>query len=180
MKSVCVFCGSADGVDEVHKQFARDAGKLIAELGLRLVYGGGDLGLMGLVARTCEENGGEVVGVIPEFLNKAHIIRQTNGNHIVTEDMHDRKMRMFEMSDAFIALPGGIGTLEELTEIITLRQLGRHAKPILMANIGGFWDPLIQLIQHMRDEGYVHAQYEIEFEVINSLQDLTDFFQTLE
>ena len=174
MPTVCVFCGSAEGVDDRHKQFARDAGKMIADMGLRLVYGGGDLGLMGLLARACEENGGEVVGVIPEFLNKAHIIRQTNDNHIVTEDMHDRKMRMFELADVFIALPGGVGTLEELTEVITLRQLGRHEKPILMANIGGFWEPLIDLITHMRAEGYIHQQYEIEFGVIESVDDLRE------
>ena len=174
MPTVCVFCGSADGVDDEHKRFAEEAGRLIAECGMRLVYGGGDLGLMGLVARSCEERGGEVVGVIPEFLNKAHIVRQTNSNHIVTTDMHDRKMRMFEMADVFIALPGGIGTLEELTEVITLRQLGRHAKPILMANIGGFWDPLIDLITHMRAEGYIHKQYEIDFGVIASVEDLRE------
>ena len=172
MRSVCVFCGSAEGVDDQHKAFAQGAGALIGQMGMRLIYGGGDLGLMGLVARACEESGGEVVGVIPEFLNKAHIIRQINNNHIVTEDMHDRKMRMFEMADVFIALPGGIGTLEELTEVITLRQLGRHDKPILMANIGGFWDPLIDLILHMRAEGYIHKQYEIDFDVIGSLDDM--------
>ena len=172
MPTACVFCGSADTVDLQHKQFADAAGRLIAEAGMRLVYGGGDLGLMGLVARACAENGGEVVGVIPEFLNKAHIIRQTNDNHIVTTDMHDRKMRMFDMADVFIALPGGIGTLEELTEVITLRQLGRHQKPILMANVGGFWDPLIDLISHMRAEGYIHKQYEIDFSVISSTDEL--------
>ena len=180
MPTVCVFCGSAEGVDEQHKQFARDAGRLIAQLGLRLVYGGGDLGLMGLVARSCEHNGGEVVGVIPEFLNKAQIVRQTNANHIVTEDMHNRKMRMFEMADVFIALPGGIGTLEELTEVITLRQLGQHQKPVLMANIGGFWDPLINLITHMRSEGYIHQQYEIDFDVISSADELRETLAPLQ
>lgn len=172
MKTVCVFCGSADGVDARHKQFAQEAGRLIAEAGMRLIYGGGDLGLMGLVARGCEERGGEVIGVIPEFLNKAHIVRQVRKNHIVTPDMHHRKMRMFEMADMFIALPGGVGTLEELTEVITLRQLGQHAKPILIANVGGFWDPLIELISHMRAEGYVHKQYEIQFDVIETLDGL--------
>jgi uncharacterized protein (TIGR00730 family) len=167
-----VFCGSAEGVDDQHKRFAQDAGQLIAEGGMRLIYGGGDLGLMGLVARACENHGGEVIGIIPEFLNKANIVRQTNKNHIVTPDMHQRKMRMFAMADVFIALPGGIGTLEELTEVITLRQLGQHSKPILIANVGGFWNPLIKLISHMRIEGYVHKQYEIEFDVIETLDDL--------
>ena len=174
MTTICVFCGSAEGVAPLHKQFAQDAGRLIAEEGMRLVYGGGDLGLMGRVARACEENGGEVIGVIPEFLNKAHIVKQTNKIHIVTVDMHDRKMRMFEIADLFIAMPGGVGTLEELMEVITLRQLRQHAKPILIANIGGFWDPLIALISHMRAEGYVHNEYEIEFDVIGSLQDLRE------
>lgn len=172
MRTVCVFCGSAEGVDLQHKQFAAAVGRAIAEDGMRLVYGGGDLGLMGLVARACEENGGDVVGVIPAFLNKAHIVRQTNKNHVVTEDMHHRKMRMFEMADAFIALPGGIGTLEELTEVITLRQLGQHGKPVLLANVGGFWNPLIELISHMRAEGYIHEQYEIQFDVVETLDEL--------
>jgi len=180
MPTVCVFCGSADTVDERHKAFAREAGQMIAKMGFRLVYGGGDLGLMGLVARSCQEVGGEVVGVIPEFLNKAHIVRQTNTNDIVTMDMHDRKMKMFEMSDAFIALPGGIGTLEELTEVITLRQLGRHEKPIMMANIEGFWDPLIELIHHMRAEGYIHAQYEIDFGVITSAAELRSALEAVQ
>ena len=174
MPTVCVFCGSSESVDPKHMQFARDAGRLIAELEFRLVYGGGDLGLMGAVAGACEENGGEVVGVIPEFLNKAHIVKQKKTNHIVTEDMHHRKMRMFEMADVFIALPGGVGTLEELTEVITLRQLGQHRDPIYLANIGGFWDPLITLISHMRAEGYINKDYEIEFGVIETLQDLRE------
>lgn len=180
MTTVCVFCGSADGVDDEHKAFARDAGKLIAEMGLRLIYGGGDLGLMGMVSRTAEDAGAQVIGVIPEFLNKAHIVRQTNGDHIVTEDMHDRKMRMFELADAFIALPGGIGTLEELTEVITLRQLGRHEKPILIANIDGFWDPLLDLIAHMRTEGYIHKQYEIDFAVIRSVDELREALESFQ
>ncbi|MDH3667727.1 MAG: TIGR00730 family Rossman fold protein [Paracoccaceae bacterium] len=171
MQTICVFCGSAEGIDERHKQFAHEAGRRLAAMDMRLVYGGGDLGLMGILARGCEENGGEIVGIIPEFLNKAHIVKTKKNNHIVTIDMHDRKMKMFEMADAFVALPGGVGTLEELMEVITLKQLGQHAKPILIANIGGFWDPLIDLISHMRAQGFVNKDYEIDFQVIQSIEE---------
>ncbi len=171
MQTICVFCGSAEGIDEQHKRFAHEAGRLIAAMDMRLVYGGGDLGLMGILARACEENGGEVVGIIPEFLNKAHIVKTKKSNHIVTVDMHDRKMKMFEMADVFVAMPGGVGTLEELMEVITLKQLGQHSKPILIADIGGFWDPLVDLISHMRAQGYIKKDYEIDFQVIQSIEE---------
>lgn len=179
MKTVCVFCGSAEGIDARHKEFAHEAGRLLAAMNLRLVYGGGDLGLMGILARGCEDDGGQVVGIIPEFLNKAHIVKTRRTNHIVTEDMHRRKMTMFEMADVFVALPGGVGTLEELTEVITLKQLGQHRKPIVIADIGGFWDPLINLIAHMRAEGYINKDYEIDFQVIRTIEELRTELQEI-
>ena len=132
----------------------------MGEAGLRLIYGGGGAGLMGAVARGCAEAGGKVTGIIPRFLME----KERAGNApvavdelIVTEDMHARKHAMFERADAFVALPGGIGTLEELIEVMTWAQLARHDKPIAIADLDGFWSPLIALLDHMRGEGFVHT-----------------------
>ena len=138
----------------------RELGRSIAEHGLRLVYGGGTKGVMGAVALGAADGGGVITGIIPRFL----IGKETSGpveiaglDLDITEDMHTRKHRMFEESDAFVALPGGIGTLEEVVEIMTWAQLGRHSKPIVFANIGGFWDPMLALVEHMKAEGFLHS-----------------------
>ena len=124
----------------------------MAEAGIRLIWGGGAVGLMGTVARAVLDHGGRVTGIIPQFLVDRELAFDGADEMIVTDDMHVRKRQMFERADAFVALPGGIGTLEELVEQMTWAQLGRHRKPILIANIAGFWDPLLALIDHMRDE----------------------------
>jgi len=165
MRSVCVYCGSQDGTDPAHRQAAETLGRDMAQAGLRLVYGGGGKGIMGAVARAVLEAGGKATGIIPEFLiskeaNRAWLTQLTET--IRTADMHERKHAMFERSDAFVALPGGIGTLEELIEIMTWAQLGRHEKPIVLANIGGFWDPLIVLIDHMRARGFIHTASKVK------------------
>jgi len=150
IKAVCVYCGSSPGTDPAFVETARTFGKILAEDGVRLVYGGGSIGLMGALAGSVIEHGGEVTGIIPEFLTAKERPRRIAQEHIVTRDMHERKRTMFERADAFVALPGGLGTLEELVEQLTWAQLGRHKKPILVANINGFWDPLLSLIVHMR------------------------------
>jgi uncharacterized protein (TIGR00730 family) len=150
INALCVYCGSNTGTDPVFVKTAQDFGRILAQNGIRLVYGGGSIGLMGAIATSVIEHGGEVTGVIPEFLTVAERPQRLAQELIVTRDMHERKRIMFERADAFVALPGGLGTLEELVEQMTWAQLGRHRKPILVANVNGFWDPLLALIAHMR------------------------------
>jgi uncharacterized protein (TIGR00730 family) len=155
INALCVYCGSSVGTDPAFAATARDFGKILAANRVRLVYGGGSIGLMGALAGSVIEHGGEVTGVIPEFLTAAERPRRLAQELIVTRDMHERKRTMFERADAFVALPGGLGTLEELVEQMTWAQLGRHQKPIMVANINGFWDPLLALVDHMRALGLV-------------------------
>jgi uncharacterized protein (TIGR00730 family) len=155
INALCVYCGSSPGTDPAFAETARSFGKILAESGVRLVYGGASIGLMGALAGAVIDHGGAVTGVIPEFLTAAERPRRLAQELIVTPDMHERKRTMFERADAFVALPGGLGTLEELVEQLTWAQLGRHKKPILIANINGFWDPLVGLIAHMRGLGFV-------------------------
>jgi uncharacterized protein (TIGR00730 family) len=150
INTVCVYCGSGQGTNPAYRDAARTLGHSLATRGVRLVYGGGSIGLMGALANAVLDAGGMVTGVIPEFLtDREHALKRTQ-EIIVTHDMHERKRIMFERADAFVALPGGIGTLEELVEQMTWAQLGRHKKPILLANVDGFWDPLCALLDHMK------------------------------
>ncbi len=138
----------------------------MAEAGLRLVYGGGTRGIMGAVAGGVLENGGKVTGIVPQFLiqkEAGDIAPDRFDELIITDNMHQRKHLMFDKSDAFVALPGGIGTLEEIVEIMTWAQLGRHRKPMAFANIGGFWDPMLDLVAHMRAEGFLHSANRVQF-----------------
>ena len=155
IKTVCVYCGSSPGTNPRFIEAAAAFGRILAESGIRLVYGGGSNGLMGAVANGVLDHGGSVTGIIPEFLNSRERMLTRMQELVVTPDMHERKRLMFERSDAFVALPGGVGTLEELVEQMTWAQLGRHKKPILIANISGFWDPLLSLLVHMRMLGLV-------------------------
>jgi uncharacterized protein (TIGR00730 family) len=155
IRTVCVYCGSAPGTDPAFMDAARRLGELMALDGVRLVYGGGSRGMMGAVAKSVLDHGGQVTGIIPEFLqDKEHTLIGAQ-EIIVTPDMHVRKQTMFERADAFVALPGGIGTLEELVEQLTWAQLGRHKKPILILNTEGFWDPLCGLLDHMRKLDFI-------------------------
>jgi uncharacterized protein (TIGR00730 family) len=155
INAICVYCGSSPGTDPAFLEAARDFGKILADAGIRLVWGGGSVGLMGAIASSVIEHGGAATGIIPEFLTAKEKPRRLAQEQIVTRDMHERKRTMFDRADAFVALPGGIGTLEELVEQMTWAQLGRHKKPILIANINGFWDPLLSLLVHMRIAGLV-------------------------
>ena len=155
INAVCVYCGSSPGTDPAFVKTARGFGKILAENGVRLVYGGGSIGLMGALAGAVIEHGGTATGIIPEFLTAKERPRRLAQEQIITRDMHERKRNMFDRADAFVALPGGLGTLEELVEQMTWAQLGRHKKPILIANVNGFWDPLLVLIDHMRALGLV-------------------------
>lgn len=160
IRSVCVYCGSQPGGSADYVKAAGILGTSIADHGLRLVYGGGTTGLMGTVGRAVKAQGGGVTGIIPEFLfGRENVARDSAfiDDLVVTGDMHERKHKMFERADAFVTLPGGIGTLEEIVEVMTWAQLGRHRKPMVLANINGFWDPLMVLIDHMRAEGFIHT-----------------------
>ena len=159
LRSICVYCGSNDGKSPDYPRAAEQLGRDMAEAGIRLVYGGGSVGLMGIVARTVMAHGGEVTGIIPQFLKDREVMLTEVSELIVTADMHERKRIMFERSDAFVALPGGIGTLEEVVEMMTWAQLDQHEKPILIVNINGFWDPLIALFGRMTGEGFLHKAF---------------------
>ena len=148
MKSLCVYCGSRPGSDPAFKEAAIALGKEAARRGCRIVYGGGKLGLMGATAGAARDAGGDVFGVIPEFLVELEGILE-GVDHKVVSNMHERKMLMYEESDAILTLPGGIGTLEELIEVLSWARLGLHRKPIIVLNVNGFWSPLRDLLQHV-------------------------------
>lgn len=172
IRSVCVYCGSGKGVDPAYAASARTLGAAMAAAGIQLVYGGGSLGLMGEVARAVLTHGGRVTGIIPAFLTEKEQMLKDAQELIVTQDMHERKRLMFERSDGFVALPGGIGTLEELVEQLTWSQLGRHRKPIVLADIAGFWAPLLALLRHMRAEAFIRKELEVAFEVVGTAEDI--------
>jgi uncharacterized protein (TIGR00730 family) len=155
IKTVCVYCGSGPGTNPHFVEAAVALGKALAENNVGLVYGGGSVGLMGAVATSALDHGGKVTGIIPDFLTARENALTRAQEMIVTRDMHERKRLMFERSDAFVALPGGVGTLEELVEQLTWQQLGRHSKPILLANVDGFWEPLLALLAHMRSTAFI-------------------------
>ncbi len=163
VKTVCVYCGSGFGQDPAFRQSAEILGAALAAAGIGLVYGGGDVGLMGTVARAVMAGGGHVTGIIPDFLQAREHMIEGIQETIVVGDMHTRKRLMFERSDAFVALPGGIGTLEELVEQLTWAQLGRHRKPILLVSVAGFWEPLLTLFAHMRDHGFIRPGLDLSY-----------------
>ncbi len=166
LRTICVYCGSGKGNNPVYAEAARTLGRSLAEHGIGLVYGGGSLGLMGEVARATLAHGGSVTGIIPAFLSDREQPLKAANEIIVTNDMHERKRLMFERSDAFVALPGGIGTLEELVEQLTWSQLGRHDKPIVVANIDGFWTPFLDLLAHMKTDAFIRPGLDVSFNVV--------------
>ena len=172
IKTVCVYCGSGSGSNPRFLEAAIALGKVFAENNIRLVYGGGSVGLMGAVAKSTLEHGGSVTGIIPDFLKARENALTRVQEMIVTPDMHERKRLMFERSDAFVALPGGIGTLEELVEQMTWQQLGRHSKPVLLANIDGFWEPLMALLSHMRATEFIRASLPIDILKADRVEDI--------
>ena len=165
IRSVCVYCGSSPGRDGIYVEAGRLLGHSLARSGLRLVYGGGTKGVMGAVADGAMRAGGQVMGIIPRFLmNREATESALDRLHevVVTENMHQRKHRMFEESDAFVALPGGIGTVDEIVEIMTWAQLGHHRKPMVFVNVKGFWNPMLALIDHMTSEGFIHTAHNVK------------------
>jgi uncharacterized protein (TIGR00730 family) len=172
IKTVCVYCGSGPGTNPQFMEAAVAFGKALAENGIRLVYGGGSLGLMGAVATSVLDHGGTVTGIIPDFLKLRENALTRVQEMIVTPDMHERKRLMFEHSDAFVALPGGVGTLEELVEQLTWKQLGRHEKPVLLANVDNFWEPLFALLAHMRSTQFIRSGLSVDILKAERVEDI--------
>jgi uncharacterized protein (TIGR00730 family) len=165
IRSVCVYCGSSPGRDEIYAKAGHLLGRSLAKSGLRLVYGGGTKGIMGAVAEGALKAGGKVTGIIPRFLiNKeaTETALDRLDELLITDNMHERKHKMLEKSDAFVALPGGIGTVEEIVEIMTWGQLGHHRKPIVFANVKGFWNPMLALLDHIGNEGFIHTAQRVK------------------
>jgi uncharacterized protein (TIGR00730 family) len=177
IRKICVYCGSSPGTDPAFVRAARAFGVDMAKSGIGLVYGGGGSGIMGEIAHAVLDLGGQVTGVIPDFLiSREHALRDAQ-ELIVTRDMHERKQKMFDLADAFVALPGGIGTLEELVEQLTWVQLGRHRKPVLIANIEGFWEPLRALIDHMKQLKFIHGRYNFDLLVADTVDEILPMLQ---
>lgn len=159
MKSVCVYCGSSDKMHPDYLAAARQMGVAVAQRGLQLIYGAGGTGLMGAVAEGALQAGGEVVGVIPTYFNTPQLAHQGLTRIEVVDTIHQRKARMAELAGAFIALPGGYGTFEELFEILTWAQIGLHQKPVGLLNVRGYFDPLLAMVEHARLEGFIYAEH---------------------
>jgi uncharacterized protein (TIGR00730 family) len=171
IRRICVYCGSGPGRDPDFAAAARTLGQTFARNGIGLVYGGGSIGLMGELANSVLDHGGEVTGIIPEFLaNREHMMRRGNIMHV--RNMHERKQLMFDHADAFVALPGGVGTLEEVVEQMTWVQLGRHRKPVLLANIKAFWEPLRALLAHMEELDFIRPGLLVDYLVADRIEDV--------
>ena len=173
-QSLCVFCGSKPGLNPAFEVESRRLGTLMAKRGMRLVYGGGRIGLMGAVADSVAAGGGEVVGIIPEFLLQLEIGNEQASELIVTDTMHTRKAKMFEMSDAAVVLPGGIGTMDETIEIMTWKQLRQHDKPIVVMNVDGYWDSFVALIDSIINGGFAHPKIRDLISVVDGANNVFD------
>ena len=174
LQSICVFCGSKVGVKPAFEREARRLGELIALRGMRLVYGGGRIGLMGVIADAVVDRGGDVVGIIPEFLMRLEVGNEKVGELIVTDSMHSRKAKMFEMSDAVVILPGGIGTMDEAIEIMTWKQLQQHRKPIIIVNVDGYWDSFITLIDSVVIGGFAHPKIKDLISIVKTADEVLE------
>jgi uncharacterized protein (TIGR00730 family) len=175
---ICVYCSSSDAVDSVYADAARTLGAQIARRGWKLIYGGSNIGLMGIAARTAHENGGQVIGVIPEVLHAAGLAYDGADELIVTGDLRERKAIMEAQADAFVTLPGGFGTLEEALEILTLKQLGFHARPVVFLNVNGFFDLLLALFERLFDERFSKPAFRQLYHVAPDVENALDYIET--
>ena len=174
ISSLCVFCGSKFGEDPAYLEAARELGAEVARRGIRLVYGGGGIGLMGAVATAALAGGGEVIGVIPEFLTKYEVGNPGITRLIEVDSMHERKRTMFELSDGFVVLPGGLGTLDETFEMITWKQLRQHSKPIVILDAAGYWAPFRAMVDSIIAGGFAHPAAADLFSVVSETDDVFD------
>lgn len=177
MKNVCVFCGSSEDLDSDYYELAFELGELLGKNSLNLIHGGGIIGLMGRLLQAAKENGSKVTGVVPERLNQPHIANDLHQHLVVTNDMKDRKEYMRENSDAFIALPGGFGTMEEMLEVITLKQLKYHKKPIVIINFKHFYDPLITQFETLYLKSFANIAYKDLYYVASSSNEAIDYIK---
>lgn len=174
ISSLCVYCGSSSHVSDQYKTAAADLGRALAERGITLVYGGGKVGLMGICADACLQAGGKVIGIIPEFLRRYEVGHGAVTELVVVDNMHERKARMADLSDGFVVLPGGFGTLDEFFEILTWRQLALHDKPIVIANIGGYWDQLTALMGGIVDAGFARPEMRRLWQCVDTVPEIFD------
>lgn len=172
IQNICVYCGSSSQVDEAYKQAAIDFGQAISSSGRGLVYGGGRVGLMGLIADSVMDSQGTAIGIIPEHIQSREIEHTDLTELHIVDSMHVRKQMMVDRSDAFVVLPGGIGTLDETCEIITWRQLGIHDKPIVICNLGGYWTPFVKMIEHIIGAGFMRKEDRNIFQVVERIEDI--------
>jgi uncharacterized protein (TIGR00730 family) len=172
LRALCVYCGSSTGVSREHVAAAAELGRQAARRGVRIIFGGGRVGLMGVLADAALAAGGRVTGIIPAHLRARELGHGDVREVEIVDSMHSRKMRMFELSDAFCILPGGLGTLDETFEIVTWKQLGLHDKPILLVNLDGYWDPLLRLIDHQVAAGYVRRRHAQLFSVVGRVAEV--------
>ena len=179
VKSVAVFCGSRSGTDPIYKNIARNLGYELSLNKIKLVYGGGSIGLMGEVANAVQERNGEILGVIPRHLLKLEIEKSDLANLEVTKDMHERKMRMYSEADAIVVLPGGLGTLDEFFEILTWAQLGLHKKKIILLNPDKFWKPLLNLLKHQKKNGFLAREYTKLFRKFKTVAETIEYLKSL-
>lgn len=172
MKSIAVYCGSSDRISEEYLQLARDTGRMLAEQGIRVIYGAGSTGMMGAVATAAMDAGGEVIGVMPEIFNTPQLALPTTTGFEVTTDIHARLARMIELSDGFIALPGGYGTMDEFFQTVTWAQIGLHTKPIGLLNHAGYYDKLLEFLARVEDEGFMYSGHNGLYVSADTLQAL--------
>lgn len=177
IQSICVFCGASNDANPRLMDLACEFGMGLASRKIRLVYGGGDVGMMGKLANSALDYGGEVVGVIPEHLTKRELAHQKIHTLHVVDSMHERKQLMFDLSDAFVCLPGGFGTLDEFMEIVTWKVLGLHSKPIILANLEHFFDHLISFVSHANLNGFLHASDGELYHVLDTVQEVFDYLE---
>ena len=178
ISALCVYCGSSNHVAPGYLEAARRVGLEAASRGMGIVFGGGRVGMMGAVAEGALEAGGEVIGIIPNHLQEQEVGHDGLTRLEIVDSMHVRKMRMFELSDAFCALPGGLGTLDETFEIVTWKQLGLHDAPVLLVNLDGYWDPLLEMVAHQAEAGFVRPQHRQLFQVVDSIEALFAALET--
>lgn len=172
VKRICVYCGSSGRVDEAYRAAATRLGVIIAKAGIELVYGGGRVGLMGLMADAALASGGRVTGVIPVHLHDREVGHTGLSELVVVDNMHNRKRRMFELADAFAVLPGGLGTLDETLEIVTWKQLGLHDKPVVLVDVGGYWTALLDLVEHIIESGFAAPRSRQLFRVVSRVEEV--------
>lgn len=171
IKSACVYCGTGHNVSQIYKDIAAQLGAAMAQSKVRLVYGGGRVGLMGIVSQACFSAGGEVVGIIPEHIQDKEVMNDDVTELFIVDSMHTRKKMMVDKSDGFIVLPGGFGTLDETFEILTWKYLGLHDKPIVLVNVDGFYDPLLKMVDHMVDSGFTPFWHRSLYQVVETPED---------